>query len=70
MDSSEAATPIFNKDFIKEGQIIQSKNYELKLNEDTYSLTMSIYKNETIKFNLIQINKFSPINYIKTYDYN
>ena len=70
MDSSEAATPVFKKDFINKGSIIQSKNYELKLTEDIYSLNISIYKNETIKFNLIQINKLSLINFIKVYDYN
>ena len=70
MDTAEAATPVFKKEFIKEGVIIQSKNYELKLDEDIYSLTMGIYNNETIKFNLIQKNKFSIINFTKVYDYH
>ena len=70
MDTAEAATPVFKKEFIKEGVIIQSKNYELKLDEDIYTLTMGIYNNETIKFNLIQKNKFSIINFTKVYDYH
>lgn len=69
MDTSEAATPISNK--IKPSkELLESKTYELKLNEDVYSLIIQIYSNKTINFIIKQINEFNPVNYIKAYNYN
>ena len=51
------------------GQINISKEYELNLDQDTYSLKIEVISNETISYYLRQINNISFTYYYKEYNY-
>ena len=50
--------------------LINSKNYEIKLDNDTYSLLMEIYSNDKLYFKLRKSNNIQLYQYIKEYKYN
>ena len=51
------------------GQINISKEYELILDQDTYSLKIEVISKEKISYNLRQINNISFTYYYKEYNY-
>ena len=50
--------------------LINSKNYKIKLDNDTYSLLMEIYSNDKLYFKLRKSNNIQLYQYIKEYKYN
>ena len=52
------------------GQINISKEYELNLDQDTYSLKIEVISKETISYYLRQINNISFTYYYKEYNYD
>ena len=67
MDFLEPATPIqINKESKK---IIESVQHELNCNNNIYLLTIEMYSNEKINFNIRQINNISLYTYNKEYEY-
>jgi len=70
MNSPEPPTPISFENVNKVGQLNKNKKYELKLDEEIYSLTMNLYSNEKIQFNITKNSEFSLYNYTKSYDYS
>ena len=65
MDNPEQDTPK------AEGskKVIQSVQHELNFNNNIYLLTIEMYSNEKINFNLRQINDISLVTYNKEYEY-
>ena len=67
MDFLEPATPIqINKESKK---IIESVQHELNCNNNIYLLTIEMYSNEKINFNIRQINNISLYAYHKELRY-
>ena len=53
-----------------EPEIIETKKYEMKLNEDIYMLIMDMYSNENINFKISPKNDLlSKANFSKVYSY-
>ena len=50
-------------------KVIQSVQHELNFNNNIYLLTIEMYSNEKINFNLRQINNISLVTYNKEYEY-
>ena len=65
MDFQEPLTPK-NKESKK---LIQNVQHELKFNNNVYLLTIELYSNEKINFNIRQINNISFYTYNKEYEY-
>ena len=63
-----AETPMQLAIIIGRGNLIESKKYELKLREDTYSLLIERYEN-LISFKIRQINNICLYQYFREYKY-
>ena len=63
-----AETPMQLAIIIGRGNLIESKKYELKLREDTYSLLIERYEN-LISFEIRQINNICLYQYFREYKY-
>ena len=50
--------------------VIQTKEYEVQINADNFTLRIDIYSNQAIHFNLKQTNKLSIYYYEKYYTYD
>ena len=66
MEAAETPTPL--EIVIGRGNLIESKKYELKLREDTYSLLIERYEN-LISFEIRQINNICLYQYFREYKY-
>ena len=66
MEAAETPTPL--EILIGRGNLIESKKYELKLREDTYSLLIERYEN-LISFKIRQINNICLYQYFREYKY-
>ena len=56
---------LLQEEFDTPKKSIQSKEYDLKLNEDNYKLIIDIYEDPSINFSLKQTNKITDVYYIK-----
>ena len=66
MEAAETPTPL--EIVIGRGNLIESKKYELKLREDTYSLLIERFEN-LISFKIRQINNICLYQYFREYKY-
>ena len=66
MEAAETPTPL--EILIGRGNLIESKKYELKLREDTYSLLIERFEN-LISFKIRQINNICLYQYFREYKY-
>ena len=74
MEEFGAAKPIINAENITPGQkeqngLIETKNYKLNLDNDTFLLTIETFPNENIDFKVKQINELSISYFYKKYSF-
>ena len=67
MDAAETPIPLESNKF---NDILESKEYELKLDNDIYLLKMELHSNDLIIFNLRQMNNLSFNCYYEKYEYD
>lgn len=72
MEETEAAKPIQSKisPVTQGNKTLESREYELIMNNDTYSLKIELLPNEKISFKIRQINNLSLYYYYNEYGYD
>ena len=67
METPEIIEPEINNNNMIRPTQTDTKQYTLKLNKDHFKLTIKISSEESISFNLRQINQISQVYYLKKY---